>query len=100
MAKGLARRGGVWWARMVVPERLRSMAGRREFTQSCRTSDVQVAKLVAAVLVANWRRRLLSLEAVTMSSEVLKLIDPTPVTLDAAAIATKLSRPGAFSPRK
>lgn len=74
----LTRRGGVWWARLVVPERLRATAGRREFVQSCRTHEIQVAKLVAAVLVADWRRQLLALESVAMSLDVLKIVDSAP----------------------
>ncbi len=58
MASHLARRGGVWWTRLVVPERLRHVVGRREFVQSCRTADLQVAKTVAAVLLAEWRQTL------------------------------------------
>lgn len=78
MAKHLARRGGVWWARLVVPERLRQAAGRREFIQSCQTHELHVAKLVSAILVADWRRQLLALESVAMSADVLKLIDKAP----------------------
>lgn len=75
MSKHLARRGGVWWARLVVPARLREATGRREFIQSCKTHESHIAKLVAGVLVAGWRRQLLELESVAMNSDVLKLID-------------------------
>jgi len=78
MSKHLARRGGVWWARLVVPARLREATGRREFIQSCKTHELHIAKLVAAVLVAGWRRQLLELESVAMNSDVLKLIDKAP----------------------
>lgn len=78
MARHLARRGGVWWARLGVPKRLRDAIGRREFIQSCRTPDLQVAKLVAAVLIAEWRRSLMRLECHTMNSNVSKLLAPAP----------------------
>jgi integrase len=78
MARHLARRGGVWWARLGVPKRLRDAIGRREFIQSCRTSDLQVAKLVAAVLIAEWRRSLMRLECHTMNSNVSKLLASAP----------------------
>lgn len=78
MARHLARRGGVWWARLSVPKRLRDAMGRREFIQSCRTPDLQVAKLVAAVLIAEWRRSLMRLECHTMTPNVSKLLAPAP----------------------
>jgi integrase len=78
MARHLARRGGVWWARLGVPKKLRDALGRREFIQSCRTPDLQVAKLVAAVLIAEWRRSLMRLECHTMNSNVSKLLASAP----------------------
>ncbi len=68
------RRGGVWWARLAVPARLREAAGRREFIQSCRTSELHIAKLVCSVLVSKWRRLLLALESASMIADVLILI--------------------------
>lgn len=79
MSSHLFRRGGLWWARLVVPARLRDAAGRREFIQSCRTHEVSIAKMVASVLVADWRQRLLRLESVPMTIDVLKLIEGSPV---------------------
>jgi hypothetical protein len=61
MRDHLARRGGVWWVRLVVPTRLRKAAGRREFTKSTKTHELYVAKLVAAVMLADWRKQLLKL---------------------------------------
>jgi integrase len=78
MARHLARRGNVWWARLGVPERLREALGRREFIQSCRTSDLHVAKVVAALLVAEWRRSLMRLECHSMNPNVSKLLEPAP----------------------
>ncbi len=79
--QNLSRRGGIWWARLVVPQRLRAAAGRREFIQSCKTHEHKVAKLVAAVLLAGWRRQLLALESVAMSFDVLKIAEGAPVLL-------------------
>lgn len=79
MGSHLVRRGGIWWARLVVPARLREAAGRREFIQSCRTHELAIAKLVAAVFLADWRRLLLRLESVPMSIDVLKLVEGSPV---------------------
>jgi hypothetical protein len=70
------RRGGLWWARLVLPTRLRDAAGRREFSQSTKTHEVHIAKLVASILVANWRRQLLALECCPMTPDILKLIGP------------------------
>ncbi len=87
MASHLARRGGVWWTRLVVPVRLRHVVGRREFVQSCRTADLQVAKTVAAVLLAEWRQTLMRLEPTKMSSQTLRLLQPAPALSIGATIA-------------
>lgn len=79
MSRHLARRGGIWWARLAVPASLRVAAGRREFIQSCRTHELAIAKLVASVLVADWRRYLLRLESIPMTIDVLKLVDGSPI---------------------
>lgn len=77
MASHLARRGGIWWARLSVPERFRLAMGRREFTQSCRTHDLPLAKLVAAALLVEWRTTLMRLESESMNSNALKLLAPS-----------------------
>lgn len=79
MARYLARRGGIWWTRLVVPERLRPAVGRREFIQSCRTADLHMAKTVAALLIAEWRQSLMQVELAGMDSQALKLLKPAPV---------------------
>lgn len=86
MARHLARRGGIWWARLVVPERLRQTIGRREFIQSCRTADLRMAKAVAAMLIAEWRQSLMRVELAGMDSQVLKLLKPAPVLAIGATI--------------
>ena len=70
---GLFRRGGIWWARLVVPKRLREAAGRREYVQSTKTHELAIAKLVVAVLMAGWRRQLLELQCRPMPIELLKI---------------------------
>lgn len=76
MSSYLARRGGIWWARLVVPKPLRKIVGRREFSQSTKTSEVQLAKLVSSVLLAGWRSQLLALQDYPLNSDILKLIGP------------------------
>lgn len=76
---GLFRRGGVWWARLVVPARLRQAAGRREFVRSTGAHDKTIGKLVAAVLLADWRRQLFKIDNARMDdTKLLKLIDGAP----------------------
>jgi hypothetical protein len=52
MHSHIFRRRGVWWARFVVPMRLRHSAGRREFSQSTRTHELHIAKVVSACAIA------------------------------------------------
>jgi len=73
---GLYRRGGVWWARLAVPARLRSAAGRREFVQSTRTTDKHAGRVIASALLAEWRRRLFMLEGGQVEdAQLRKLVD-------------------------
>jgi hypothetical protein len=72
----LTRRGGIWWARLVVPAVLREAASRREFNKSTRTHQIEIAKTIAAVLVADWRRQLLALKATPLSVDILKIVRP------------------------
>lgn len=77
--EGLFRRGGVWWARLVVPARLRRAADRREFTKSTGVHDKAVAKVIALTLLATWRRQLLWLDNQPMDDvRILKLVDGMP----------------------
>ena len=63
----------------MVPAGLRAAAGRREFTQSCRTHEPAIAKMVAAVFLAGWRKKLLELDSRPMSVDVLKIVAGSPV---------------------
>lgn len=71
---GLFRRGGVWWARLVVPGRLRQTAGRREYVQSTRTHDKTLAKLIATAMLARWREQLFRLDNKPMDHEKISLL--------------------------
>jgi len=53
---------------------LRSKLGRREFTKSCRTTDIDEAKAVAAVLIGRWRVELLDLRSSSMTIHIEKLL--------------------------
>jgi hypothetical protein len=55
---GLSRRGGVWYARLAIPSRLRSVLNKTEFVASTGVREPAVALVVAAELLAGWRRRL------------------------------------------
>ena len=98
---GLFRRGGVWWARLAIPLRLRAAAGRCEFVQSTRTHHFEVAKVVASGMLAAWRQRLFYLESQGVDDRgILKLVDGSPALIDSgffpleeAASATGLTRP-------
>ncbi|MCF8167201.1 MAG: site-specific integrase [Rhodoferax sp.] len=78
MSNHLVRRGGIWWARLVVPAKLRKAVGKREFNQSCRTYELAIAKLVASVLLSSWRQQLLRHDDHPVSLDLLKLIDRLP----------------------
>ena len=79
MASHLARRGGYWWVRLVVPDNLRVVAGRREFCRSTRTSDLGLAKVIAASIPARWRVKLFQWErGQVLDDDVLKVIDSAP----------------------
>lgn len=64
--------------RLVVPERLRGAVGRREFVQSTRTHELAIAKLVATVLLVDWRKQLHRLVCTTMSIDLLTLVEGAP----------------------
>lgn len=73
--QNLYRRGGIWWARLSVPSKLRKAAGRSEFTKSTRSHDLTIAKMVAAAYLSVWRGQLLTLESPAMPEiDVLKIV--------------------------
>ena len=45
---GLVRRGGVWYARLVVPSRLRALVGKTELVSSTGVRDYALGRVVAA----------------------------------------------------
>ena len=58
---GLFRRGGVWYARLVVPQSLRLVIGKTELVASTGVREPALARVVASELLAGWRRRFLDL---------------------------------------
>ena len=78
---GLYRRGGVWWARLVVPQNLRAVANRREFVRSTRSHDLDVAKLVGSIMLSEWRHQLLRLEGGGRLDDrnILNLVNGSPL---------------------
>lgn len=76
---GLFRRGGVWYARIVVPHHLRHVIGKTELVASTGVREPSLARVVAAELLAGWRRRLLDLTRTlggTLDIERIKLGHP------------------------
>lgn len=87
---GLFRRGGMLWARLVVPARLRDLAGRREFVQSTGTHEHSIAKLVAATLLAGWRRQLYQWDRGRLENEkLLQLVEASHVLCQTVYITIK-----------
>jgi len=74
MADHLFRRSHIWWVRLVVPKKLRSALARREFIQSCRTTDIDEAKALAAILLAKWRVEILDLRLSPMTHDIDRLL--------------------------
>lgn len=58
----------MWWFRMVVPERYRHAAGKREWKYSLETSDESEARLRHAEKLAEIRRYMVGLDAQTATS--------------------------------
>ena len=60
--------------RLVSPAWLRKAANRRKFNQSFQIHELAIAKLVAFVLLVDWRQQLLELDFLFMSLSVLKIV--------------------------
>lgn len=58
MAKHLQKRNGVYFARLGVPQQLRSLVGKTEYLASLRTSDKKIAEIRAMKQVAKWKEEL------------------------------------------
>ncbi len=87
---GLFRRGGVWWARLAVPARLRTHAGRREFVQSTGTRNFSVGKLVSSALLAGWRRQLVEWERGKLDNQkLLRLVEGSHALGDSAYVTVR-----------
>lgn len=77
----LRRASGVYVARLTVPERHRQSLGKLEFIASTGTREIAVARIVAGQLVAEWRRRLHSLDRLNAGMDVLQLSLGSPLLL-------------------
>lgn len=88
--EGLFRRGGTWWARLVVPARLRAAAGRREFVKSTRCHDLALGKIIGATLLTTWRHTLLELGGRMDDGALRRLLGGSPALV--AAEFTTLAR--------
>lgn len=85
---GLFRRGGTWYARLVIPRDLRSKLGKTEFVASTRCHEQVMAKLVASNLLAGWRRRIADLNGIlTQSMELERLVAGHPALTTAGYLA-------------
>lgn len=94
----------MWFVRLVVPHRLRDLAGRTEYVQTTGTNHLAIAKVVASGLLAQWRGRLLDLDRLAMGdtatnhTSIIKIADGHPTLalsvhlgLDLAAAASGMS---------
>ena len=78
---GIFRRSsGTYFARLVVPERLRSIVGQREFVASTGVKEPAVARIVAGQMLTTWRQRLLELERLRVGADidVLRIVEGSP----------------------
>jgi integrase len=82
------RKSGVYFARLVVPSRLRQILARTELIATTGVRDVVLAKIVGAEILNSWRRRFLELDRVPMDIVQLKIGSP------------KLAQPGFLSLRE
>lgn len=79
------RPSGIYVARLIIPERLRTILGIREFVATTGTRSRTMAKLVASELLAKWRRQLWEIERLQLPTvlmnydNILKLVDGSPV---------------------
>lgn len=66
--QNLSRRSsGVYVTRLTVPERLRPVIGKRELIASTGVRELALAKIVATVQLAQWRRQFFELERARLS---------------------------------
>lgn len=72
------RKSGVYFARLVVPRRLRQIVGKTELVASTGVRDLFLAKIVGVEILAVWRRRFLDLEGLAAVDIVqLKIGSPS-----------------------
>jgi len=87
------RPSGIYFARLVVPFRLRQLIGKTEFVATTGTRDLALAKIISGELVASWRRQLravsglasMDLVQVSIGAPVLQGDGLLPIATAAAA---------------
>lgn len=68
---GIHRRpSGIYFARLVVPKRLRPLVGQSELIASTGVRDLALARIVAGQIIVGWRERLLELDGLKDSAGV------------------------------
>jgi len=84
------RPNGIYVARLTVPARLRAVVGASVFIASTRSRNLVVAKLLAAELIAGWRRHLFELDRLSLlrssrtsmtQQSILKIVEGHPLLL-------------------
>ena len=81
-------RSGVYVVRMYVPRQLQQVLGKKEVHVSTRCRDLPLAKVVASSLIADWHRRVASLQNMDPTKVIagsLDLIGDGLILLDQAA---------------
>lgn len=81
-------RSGVYVVRMYVPRQLQQVLGKKEVHVSTRCRDLPLAKVVASSLIADWHRRVASLQSMDPTKVIagsLDLIGDGLILLDQAA---------------
>ena len=73
-----------WYARMMVPQKARSIVGKCEFVKSLRTPDRRAAERAAYPIIADWTQQLEALSAPQASPA--ELIEPTDSEIQEAAL--------------
>jgi hypothetical protein len=70
------RESGIYFARLVVPARLRQIIGKIELIASTGIRDLSVAKIVGAEIPSSWRRHLLELDRLFVDIVQLSIGSP------------------------
>ena len=88
----LRRPSGIYVVRLTVPERLRALVGKRELVATTGSRDLQLAKIVASTMLAQWRRRFFDLDRLAASNipvnqdTIIKIAEGHPLLLTAGCM--------------